>query len=108
MGNARGDMQLNQAVEDRNNFSGLWMDDRRGSGLFAIDSALPGVLRTFVAVAGGLFACGWQEVIAIKEQIARNVGQNIGEEWEHKDLGIVKDVSPIPETGQALGGDTIK
>ena len=45
-------------------------------------------------------------MVAVHHQVACDLWHTIGEEGEHENLGVVEDVTPIPEARQALCRDT--
>src|SRR6266699_5178869 len=102
-----GDMQFNMTVQNRDEFTTFRMNNGYRRGFLSIECTLPRVLRTQIAVMLSLGSCSWQEMITVKQQIARNFWHFIDEERQHEDFGVVENVTTVAKSGQPFRRNTI-
>src|SRR5947209_5203210 len=83
------------------------MNDRYRSSFLSIKRTLPWVLRTLKTELFSLGSSSGQQMVTVKEQIARNLRHFIDEEWQHEYFGIVENVTQIAKTGKTFGRNAI-
>ena len=106
MRDLRGDVDLDVARPDPAQLRPVVRIRQPGRrDLVAGRGALPGELRPVVAVRGRLPPGGREPVIAVGEEVPRDVRLGVGEERQHERLGVPEGVPEIAEARQGLGAD---
>src|SRR5438105_9084796 len=99
-------MQFDTSVDDGDQLPTLRVTNLTGRGFSAIQRTLPGILRSFKAIAFRFITRTSKQMVAIHEQIAGNSGMNIAKVGQHEYFGIMEDVAMIAKACQAFSSNT--